>query len=132
MSGGIVRVENDGLANQIDGEFMAADLVREDAEVVSGVGMVGLCGQDLAVKRLGLRQAAALMVFQSSCEGFLSCHCREDGFSAHHRCHMMRYAVSTLRAKRGASINGDACIRGRNAARNSARRGRSRAHSAAM
>src|SRR5205085_408295 len=45
------------------------------------------------------------------------------GDEAHHVRHISRYACSTLRAKRGASVNGEARIRSRRVERSSARRG---------
>src|ERR1700728_1465428 len=51
---------------------------------------------------------------------------------AHQFRHICRYAASMLRANRGASINGDACIRERRVRRNSANRGRSFARPTAI
>ena len=90
MSGGMVRVEDEGLANPCYGEFVAARLMGDDAEVVPRVGVVGLDGHDLAVECLGVHEAPGLMVLDGQCEGLLSDHRRQDGFSAHQRCHMAR------------------------------------------
>jgi len=49
MSGGIVRAEDDGLANQIHREVVPAGLVSDDTLVVQRVGMVWLSCKDLAV-----------------------------------------------------------------------------------
>ena len=69
---------------------MAARLVGDDAEEVQRVGMVGLHGEDLAVKGLGVRQPPGLVVPESKFKGLLTCHGRGEGCSAHQRCHMAR------------------------------------------
>jgi len=71
MSSGIVRIANRGLTNQIDGEVMATQLMSDDAEEVQCFGMIGLRGQDLAVKRLGVTEPSGLMVLESEVEGLL-------------------------------------------------------------
>ena len=61
MSDGIIRVEDDGLTNQIHCEVMAIDLVSDETEEVQRAGMVWLRRKDPAVERLGFCQAPSLV-----------------------------------------------------------------------
>jgi len=65
MSGGIVRVEDEGLANPIHRELVPADLVGDETQKVQSAGMIWLRPQDLAVKRLGFGQPPGLMALKS-------------------------------------------------------------------
>ena len=62
MSDGIIRVVDDGLANQIHCKVVAPGLVSNQTEEVERVGMVWLHRKDLAVECLGFRKSAGLMV----------------------------------------------------------------------
>jgi hypothetical protein len=64
MSDGIIRIDDDGLSNQIHRHVMASDLVRHDAEEVQRVSMLRLHRKDLPVERLGFRQPPRLMVLK--------------------------------------------------------------------
>ena len=90
MGSRMVRCENGGLADPLDGEIVASQLMGDDAEMVPRVGMVGLHGKDLTVKRLGVRQSPGLMVpeglFKDLCNGQRA----HDGLVAHHCCHRVR------------------------------------------
>jgi hypothetical protein len=55
---------------------MSSDLVRQCTQQVERVRMLGLHGEDLSVKRLGIRQPASLMVLEREFEGLLD---REGG-----------------------------------------------------
>ena len=69
MSGGTGGVEDERLANQIDGYVVPAGLVSDDAKEVERFGVVGLQAQNLPVKRLGLRQTPCLMMLECQGEG---------------------------------------------------------------
>ena len=58
---GLVRLDRQGLADEVDGRFRLADLVGDDAEQVQGIGLVGVQTQHLPVHLLGLLQVAGLM-----------------------------------------------------------------------
>jgi len=65
----MIRKEDDGLANHLHGEVMAAGLVGDDPEQMKRVGMTWLHGEDLAVKRLGFGQAPGLVVLERQIKG---------------------------------------------------------------
>ena len=69
MRGGMIRMEDDGLANHIRGEGMAAGLVGDDPEQMKRVGMVWLRDKDLAIERLGFGQAPSPVVLEREIEG---------------------------------------------------------------
>jgi len=74
MSDGIIRIENDGIADRLDREVVAADLESHDAEQVECVGIVWLYRKNLAVKGLSVRQAASLVVLNRNFERLLNRH----------------------------------------------------------
>lgn len=51
--GGRVRIERDCLADQIGRQRPFATLVMNHAQIVQGIGVMGLNGKDVAVNRLG-------------------------------------------------------------------------------
>ena len=62
VSHGVLRLDGDGFLNPLHRDFVAAELVRDDAEEVQGVGVVWLHREDLAVERLGIGQATGLVM----------------------------------------------------------------------
>jgi hypothetical protein len=64
MSGGIIRVEGNGLANPFHREVIAARLVSDDAEEVQRVSMLWLHRKDLAVERFGFRQTPGAVMLK--------------------------------------------------------------------
>ena len=62
MSGGIIGAQDDGPPDPLHREVVAADLVSHKPEEVERVGVVRLDREDLAIKRLGLRQSSGLVV----------------------------------------------------------------------
>jgi hypothetical protein len=74
MSGGIIRVEDDGLANPLHREVMAADLVSDETQEVQCVGMVRLHRKDLAVDPFGFGQSSCAMMLKSQIQGLWNCH----------------------------------------------------------
>ena len=61
---GVCGIDRDGPADQLDRGIRMAHLVGQDTEKVECLGMIGGAGQDLAIERLGLGQAAGLMMPQ--------------------------------------------------------------------
>ena len=57
-----LRIHLDRPANALRRDVVAADLVSDETEVVQRIGMIWLRRKDLAVKRLGIRQAPALVM----------------------------------------------------------------------
>src|SRR5580658_6448726 len=55
-------VNRDGAVDQVDGDVMATDLGRENAEQMQRVGVIGLQRQRLAIQRFSLREPARLMM----------------------------------------------------------------------
>ena len=78
MRCGVIRAESDGLTNPLHREIMAAGLVGDDAEVMPRVGVVGLRGQDLPVKCLGVLETSGLVVLKGQGEGLLRGHDWEE------------------------------------------------------
>ena len=128
-----VRHQSDGLTNHFHGNLIPAHLMCDDSQQLQCFGMAWVRGQDLPVDRLRLGQSPALVVLDSDGKCFRNGHegGLEHGF-AHHARHISRYACSTLRAKRGASINGEAAIRSRSVERSRASRAASCARSTAI
>jgi len=53
---------------------MPADLLSDDAQVVKGVGIVGLNREDLSIQRLRFRQPARLVALEREFEGLWDGH----------------------------------------------------------
>ncbi len=82
MRGGVVWLEENGLADQLDREVMASDLLRDDAKMVEGIGVLGLQGKNLTVKRLRVGQAPSLVVLERQCVGLWNRNRGHGGHSA--------------------------------------------------
>ena len=89
MSGNVTRVQSNRLAHQLHRQFVAAGLMGGYPKQVERFGVVGLHGEDLPVKRLGLRQPPGLVVLERKVEGLLDGHHLAVSFS-HHCRHMAR------------------------------------------
>src|ERR1035438_8299801 len=68
----------DGLAGPLFGLLLTAPLVRDHAEQTQGFSLVRLAGNYPAIKRLGLRQAAGLVVRHRRPEGFLEATAHDE------------------------------------------------------
>ena len=53
----VIRFYGQGLANQVNGNFVLAHLMGNDAEQVQGVKLIGIGLKNLRIKCLGLSQA---------------------------------------------------------------------------
>ena len=62
---GDVGAEGNGAGEQVCGDVVAAMLLREDAEEMEGVGVIGIDGDDLAVEVFGLGEVSGLMMLQA-------------------------------------------------------------------
>src|SRR6516162_4019544 len=62
-------VARDRLADEVDGNFIAAGLVRDHAEKMHAIGVVGIEREYLAIKPLRLVEAAGLMQCQGRSQG---------------------------------------------------------------
>ena len=70
---GIIGSESDGPADQFHGNLPVSNLMGEKPQIMQGIGMVRLLGQDLPIKRLGLLQAVGCVVLKCHIEGLLDC-----------------------------------------------------------
>jgi len=86
ISGGIIRVRRDGLANPVYRELMAAHLLGDDAPQAERLGIVWLHREDLAVNPFGLCQTSGLMMLNRDLERLWDRHGgrMENGNSAGH------------------------------------------------
>jgi len=89
VGGRVVRAENERLPDQLRRKVMPPDLMSDNAQVMQGIGMVRLRGEDLPIERLGLSEAPGLVMLKGQREG-LWVHGEKGGFTAHQRCHRVR------------------------------------------
>ena len=90
MRGWVFRVENERSLDQRDGQVRPPGLLGENAEMMEGLGVIRLLGEDLAIKRLGLLETPGLMMLESQRESLVRGHGDGEGFSAHQCFHMVR------------------------------------------
>ena len=69
VGGKIIEIQRDRFPNPLDREVMASDLVRDKAEMMPRLGMIGLQREDLAVHGFRGRQPPGLVVLQGEREG---------------------------------------------------------------
>jgi hypothetical protein len=62
----IGMLQSDCLANEIDRHVIAPGLMGNDAQQVQSLGMLGLGGQDLAIRRFGQSEAAGSMFSETA------------------------------------------------------------------
>ena len=117
---GVWRVGDGGL-DELDGILVVTGLVGDDTEEVEGVRVVGVGGEDLAVEGFSVLESAGLVMEESGLECLMDGHVERE----HQFDQMRRKEASTLRAKRGASMRGEASMRWRREERRRVRRGRS-------
>jgi hypothetical protein len=61
-------VQLDRLANEVDRQVIAPDLMGDDAQEMQSVAMGGIGGQNLAIRRFGLLEPAGLMFNKTALE----------------------------------------------------------------
>jgi hypothetical protein len=86
---GHVRPQGDGPADQLGRRAVLAELVRDHAEHVEGIGVVGVLGQEGLARVRGLAQAARVVVAEGDLE--LVLHGGERVSSAARRANVSRH-----------------------------------------
>jgi hypothetical protein len=71
MSNRIRRCKGHDPLHPIQGEVAATYLERQQTEMMQGIGMARLSGQNLPIDRLRFAQAARLMVLRGDCKRLL-------------------------------------------------------------
>jgi len=100
VSEGIIRVEDDSLANPFHRDVVAARLVSDHAEEVQRVGMVWLHRKYLAVERFGLRQPPRAVGLKRH----LKCLWNGHSLNLRHSLSRARFSVIWVRWQRNSCL----------------------------